>query len=80
MSRKANPPREDANFNELNNWLEIMDVDPPHTAEDKKAMHERLNEIFEDLLAEEDLGAGLASYKHVDKKALHREMVAIINR
>ncbi|MHB1907535.1 MAG: hypothetical protein ACYCQJ_01535 [Nitrososphaerales archaeon] len=34
-------------FNELDNWLGIMDIDPPKTAKEKQAMYERLMAILE---------------------------------
>ena len=38
-------------FNELDNWMGIMEVDPPKNREDKWGMYLRLNEIVEGLLA-----------------------------
>jgi len=38
-------------FDELDNWMGIMEVDPPKTAADKWGMYLRLNEIVEGLLA-----------------------------
>lgn len=34
-------------FNELDNWLGIMDIDPPKTTREKQAMYERLMAILE---------------------------------
>jgi hypothetical protein len=36
-------------FNELDNWLGIMDIDPPTSEIEKKAMYVRLIDILDDL-------------------------------
>jgi hypothetical protein len=36
-------------FNELDNWLAIMELDPPVTFEEKHAMYQRLIEILADM-------------------------------
>ena len=36
-----------SSFNELDNWLGIMDVDPPKSFGEKRAMYERLMDILE---------------------------------
>jgi hypothetical protein len=40
-------------FNELDNWLGIMDVDPPRDEAEKKAMYLRLIDILDNLFEAE---------------------------
>lgn len=37
------------NFNEFDNWIHIMEVDPPVSTREKQAMLERLEDILDDI-------------------------------
>jgi hypothetical protein len=50
-------------FNELDNWLELMELDPPSTRADKTAMRERLVEIVDRLFSRP---------RRIKKKKTHR--------
>lgn len=64
-------------FNELDNWLGIMDLDPPRSPEEKQAMYRRLMEILEEMFKPK---VARASSAPVHKEYLHREMRKLIGR
>jgi hypothetical protein len=64
-------------FNELDNWLGIMDVDPPESREEKQAMYDRLLDILADMFEPEENNE---SFQHVDKRLLFKDMRKIIER
>jgi hypothetical protein len=66
----------EAKFNELDNWLGIMDVDPPNTHGDKQAMYDRLLDILADMFEPEDTPRP----EPVSRKVLLKEMRKIIDR
>jgi hypothetical protein len=63
-------------FNELDNWLSIMDVDPPKSREEKQAMYDRLLDILADMFEPKSN----LSHPPIDKKLLFSEMRKIIDR
>jgi hypothetical protein len=65
-------------FNELDNWLEIMDIDPPSSIPEKRVMYERLLDILEDTLESDPLPE--FTYSPPNKRQLRREMREIIER
>jgi hypothetical protein len=70
-------------FNELDNWLGIMDLDPPHSSEEKRLMYKRLMEILEVMFdAEDPHSATLAqsSLDSLDKKSYYRDLRKLIPR
>ena len=76
-------------FNELDNWLGIMDIDPPITSVEKEAMYERLLDILDDMFAgiekqPQTLNPGTISdntnFTQPSKKQLFAEMQKIIGR
>lgn len=67
-------------FNELDNWLEIMDVDPPNSMPEKRAMYERLLDILADTLEGVESRPREVVYAPPDKKHLRQEMRSIIER
>lgn len=63
-------------FNELDNWLGIMDIDPPNCREEKQAMYDRLLDILADMFEpKNNSGPELIS-----KKIILKEMRKIIDR
>ncbi|MGI0085494.1 MAG: hypothetical protein ACREBQ_10470, partial [Nitrososphaerales archaeon] len=67
-------------FNELDNWLEIMDVDPPHSMPEKRIMYERLLDILADTLEGNAAPPQAIDFVPLSKKQLHQEMRAMIER
>jgi hypothetical protein len=64
-------------FNELDNWLGIMDVDPPSSTQEKRAMYERLMEILEIMFEPNSV---TATTTPVNRRQFHRDMRKIIER
>lgn len=64
-------------FNELDNWLEIMDIDPPHTVPEKRVMYERLLDILAKSLENPEEAS---QYQYPTKKQIRRDMRRIIER
>jgi hypothetical protein len=58
-----------AKFNELDNWLGIMDIDPPHDEEEKRAMYVRLIDILDNLFDAETAGKNYARPRKIKEKA-----------
>ncbi len=67
-------------FNELDNWLEIMDVDPPHSTPEKRVMYERLLDILADTLEGGAPQPQVIVYAPPSKRQLRQEMRSIIER
>jgi hypothetical protein len=63
-------------FNELDNWLGIMDVDPPKSREEKQAMYDRLLDILADMFEPKSN----LPFQTSDKKLLFKDMRKIIGR
>jgi hypothetical protein len=66
-------------FNELDNWLGIMQLDPPKTFSEKRVMYERLMEILE-LMFEPSDGKGTNSSRRINRRLILRDMRKIIDR
>ncbi len=65
-------------FSELDNWLGIMDIDPPVSMPEKRMMYERLLDILADTLEENDLEPDEIAYIPPNKTELYKEMRRII--
>ncbi|MDH2901115.1 MAG: hypothetical protein PXY39_09100 [archaeon] len=63
-------------FNELDNWLGIMDLDPPKSRDDKQAMYDRLLDILADMFEPKDN----LPFQPINKKILLKDMRKIIER
>ena len=64
-------------FNELDNWLGIMDVDPPSSIQEKRAMYERLMEILEIMFEPKNVTATTTT---INRRQFHHDMQKIIER
>jgi hypothetical protein len=62
-------------FNELDNWLGIMDLDPPRTELEKKAMYVRLVDILDDLFE-----SGSPKSKQVRSKRSNKRLRVRLNK
>lgn len=70
-------------FNELDNWLGIMDLDPPKSSEEKRVMYRRLMEILEVMFDDDDPRSatlGQSSFGSLDKKSFYRDLRKLIPR
>ena len=65
-------------FSELDNWLGIMDMDPPVSLPEKRMMYERLLDILADTLEGNDLEPDKIAYIPPNKTELYKEMRRII--
>jgi hypothetical protein len=65
-------------FNELDNWLGIMDIDPPRTEIEKRAMYIRLIDILDDLFKTGSSGKRRAVHFARNKKQIQQMMQKII--
>jgi hypothetical protein len=72
-------PARPEDFNELDNWLEIMDKDPPLSLNEKRVMYERLLDIMADTLEHDGFEPEKTEYTPLNKTTLHREMRRIID-
>lgn len=66
-----------AKFNELDNWLGIMDLDPPRSPEEKQAMYQRLMEILEEMFKPKRVAVAKPAHY---RDYLQREMRKLIER
>ena len=68
-------------FNELDNWLGIMDLDPPQSSEEKRVMYRRLMEILEVMFNDRHSATlGQYSLDSFDKKSFYRDLRNLIPR
>ncbi len=65
-------------FSELDNWLGIMDMDPPISLLEKRIMYERLLDILVDTLEGNDPIPQKVAYTLPNKAKLRKEMRRII--
>jgi hypothetical protein len=63
-------------FNELDNWLGIMDVDPPKSRDEKQQMYDRLLDILADMFESKNN----LPFQPVNRKILYKEMRKVIDR
>ncbi len=63
-------------FNELDNWLGLMDVDPPKSHEEKRAMYDRLLDILADMFEPQTM----LPFQTVNRRLLFKDMRKIITR
>lgn len=82
MTKKQTASLAEQRFNELDNWLGIMDLDPPQSSEEKQAMYQRLMEILETMFdpKEVKVGSSFSSLSTLDRKTLYRDLRKIIQR
>lgn len=68
-------------FNELDNWLGIMDLDPPRSPEEKREMYMRLIEILEVMFDPRSAALRQSSFdSSFDKKSFYRDLRKLIPR
>jgi hypothetical protein len=79
-SRKQTVSLARAKFNELDNWLGIMDLDPPRSPQEKQAMYQRLMEILEEMFKPKRAVAKLVPTSSAHRDYLQREMRKLIER
>jgi hypothetical protein len=66
-------------FNELDNWLGVMELDPPNSREEKKAMYDRLLDILADMFESKNKN-NHSRVKPLKRKIILKEMRKIIDR
>jgi hypothetical protein len=73
-------------FNELDNWLGVMDLDPPKSPEEKQVMYGRLMEILEKMFRDphsskvEHSSHSAALNSLDDKRIFYRDLRRLIPR
>ena len=63
-------------FSELDNWLGIMEVDPPTSREEKQVMYDRLLDILADTFEPNNY----LPIEHLNKTTFRKQMRKIIDR
>ncbi len=76
MSDKQPLGLAEVKFNELDNWLGIMRVDPPKSREEKQAMYDRLLDILADTFEPNTY----VPMELVNRNVLLKQMRKIIDR
>jgi hypothetical protein len=66
----------ESKFNELDNWLGLMEVDPPKSREEKQAMYDRLLDILADMFEPKSD----TPFRPLDRRLLLKDMRKIIER
>jgi hypothetical protein len=83
MTSKQAASLAEQKFNELDNWLGIMDLDPPQSAEDKWVMYRRLMEILEVMFGDDPACSTTPRQSGLDladKKSFYRDLRKFIPR